>query len=89
MRVIWVDGRQRHEVRGLNIKCGPWRRFALKGRSASQMPQETIQGRARAVTAEEEDPRGGDAEENRVKYRYRLLLHVFALRACRLVRAGG
>ena len=29
--------------------------------------------------AEEEDPGGGDAGLNRVRYRYRLLLHVFGL----------
>ena len=35
--------------------------------------------RPRAARAEEEDPGGGDAGLNRVRYRYRLLPHVLAL----------
>jgi hypothetical protein len=35
------------------------------------------------------EPGGGDAGLHRIGYRYRLLLHVLALRACRLVRARG
>ena len=85
-----VDGRQRHVVRALNIKCGPC--VGSLWRSASQMPQETIRV-ARAVTAEEEDPRGGDAGLNRLRYRYRLLSHVLALlgglRVRRLTHSGA
>jgi len=72
-----VDGRQRHVVRALNIKCGPC--VGSLWRSASQMPQETIRV-ARSVTAEEKDPGGGDAGLNRIRYRHRLLLHIIAAR---------
>jgi hypothetical protein len=79
MRWAMGDGRQRHEVRGLNIKCGPWV-GSICHTEVQRITDASGNDRvARAVTAEEEDPRGGDAGLNRVRYRYRLLLHIFVL----------
>jgi hypothetical protein len=66
MRGSMVDGRQRHKVRGLNIKCGPsvgslCHTEAQRITDASGNDQGRVGGEG-----EGKDPRGGDTGLNRL-----------------------